>query len=161
MPSALVTALAAPIREVQSLVGPGWSDGHALDRARESLAEVSRAARRAWTQAETDWTGAGADAAAAFAAATVEATETLRARVTHLGTTAQSAAAAVARANERLQHIVERFEGRAAALEPYLDSPAAEKELLAEAQRSLAEAVAVVDELRSELDGHAATVRTQ
>ena len=25
MPSALVAALAAPIREVQSLVGPGWS----------------------------------------------------------------------------------------------------------------------------------------
>ncbi len=25
MPSALVTALAAPIRRVQALVGPGWS----------------------------------------------------------------------------------------------------------------------------------------
>ena len=31
MPSALVEALAAPIREVQSMVGPGWSGDPAAD----------------------------------------------------------------------------------------------------------------------------------
>ena len=55
MPSALVAALAAPIREVQSLVGPGWSSdpagdpATALGRVRDALADVSAAARRAWS----------------------------------------------------------------------------------------------------------------
>jgi len=166
MPSALVDALAAPIRQVQSLVGPGWSSdpggdpATALGRVRNALAEVSAAARRAWTQAEANWSGTGADAAAEFAAATVAAADALAARVEELGTTAQTAGAAVSRANERLRAIVERFEARAAALEPYLESPGAENELLAEAQRSLAEAVAVVDELRAELGGHAAALGT-
>ncbi|HVQ49310.1 MAG TPA: NlpC/P60 family protein [Mycobacterium sp.] len=161
MPSPLVAALAAPIREVQSLVGPGWSSdpagdpASALGRVRDALADAAAAARGTWNQAEQGWTGAGANAAAEFAATTVAAAEALAARVDQLGTTAQTAGAAVLQANERLREIVERFEARAAALEPYLESPAAEKELLAEAQRSLAEAVAVVDELRAELDGHA------
>ena len=52
MPSALVAALSAPIREVQSLVGPGWSSDPASDPAtalsgvRDALADVSAAARR-------------------------------------------------------------------------------------------------------------------
>jgi cell wall-associated NlpC family hydrolase len=161
MPSALVAALSAPIREVQSLVGPGWSSDPAgnpaseLGRVRDALADVAAGARRTWNQAEQSWFGGGADAAAEFAATTVAAAEALVGRVDQLGATAQTAGAAVSRANERLRAIVERFEARAAALEPYLDSPAAEKELLAEAQRSLDEAVAVVEELRAELDGHA------
>jgi peptidoglycan DL-endopeptidase CwlO len=160
MPSALVASLAAPIREVQSLVGPGWSrdSAIALGGVRDILADVSAAARRAVRQAEANWYGAGADAAADFAATTVAAADELAARVEELGATAQTAGAAVSRANERLRAIVERFEARAAALEPYLESPGVEKELLAEAQRSLAEAVAVVEELRAELDGHAATL---
>ena len=58
MPSALVTALAAPIREVQSLVGPGWSSdpagdpAAALGRVRDALADVSAAARRAWNDTD-------------------------------------------------------------------------------------------------------------
>ena len=164
MPSALVAALAAPIREVQALVGPGWSadpagdPAAALGRVRDALADVSAAARRAWTQAEVGWFGAGADAAAEFAATTVAAAEALADRVDRLGATAQTAAAAVARARERLRTIVEDFEARAAALEPYLDSPGTAEGLLAEARRSLAEAISVVEELRAELDGHAATV---
>jgi cell wall-associated NlpC family hydrolase len=166
MPSALVAALAAPIREVQSLVGPGWSTDPACDRAtalgrvRDTLTDVVAAAHRAWHQADQSWFGAGADAAAEFAATTVAAAEALAVRVDQLGAAAQTAGAAVSRANERLRAIVERFEARAAALEPYLESPAAEKELLAEAERSLAEAVAVVEELRAELDGHAAALGT-
>ncbi len=164
MPSVLVAALAAPIREVQSLVGPGWSTdpggdpAAALGRVRDALAGVSAAARRSWTHAEVSWFGAGADAAAEFAATTVAAAEALAGKVDQLGTAAQSAAAAVARASERLRSIVEDFEARAAALEPYLESPGAAEGLLTEARRSLAEATAVVDELRAELDGHAATL---
>jgi cell wall-associated NlpC family hydrolase len=164
MPSALVAALAAPIREVQSLVGPGWSSDPAgdpaavLGRVRDALADVSAATRRAWTQAEVSWSGAGSDAAAEFAATTVAAAEALAQRVNQLGARAHTAAAAVACARERLRTIVEDFEARAAALEPYLESPGAAEGLLAEARKSLAEAVAVVDELRAELDGHAATL---
>ncbi|HKH53026.1 MAG TPA: C40 family peptidase [Mycobacterium sp.] len=166
MPSALVAALAAPIREVQSLVGAGWSGdpagdpAAALGRVRDALADVSAAARGAWTQAEVGWCGAGADAAAEYAATTVAAAEALVGRVDQLGATAETAATAVARARERLQAIVEDFEARAAALEPYLESPGAAEGLLAEARRSLGEAVAVVDELRAELDGHTAVLAT-
>ena len=55
MPSALVAALAAPIREVQSLVGPGWSGDPATDPAtvlggvRDALADVSASTARAWS----------------------------------------------------------------------------------------------------------------
>jgi cell wall-associated NlpC family hydrolase len=160
MPSALVAALAAPIREVQSLVGPGWSSEptSALMGARDALAEVSAAARRAWGRAEASWFGAGADAAADFAAGTVAAVDALSMHADRLGRTTDTAATAVARARERLRIIVEDFEARAAALEPYLDSPGVVEGLTAEARRSLAEALAVVDELRAELDGHAATL---
>jgi cell wall-associated NlpC family hydrolase len=167
MPSALVAALAAPLREVQSLVGPGWSGdptgdpAAALGGVRDALTDISTAARRAWRHAEASWFGAGADAAAEFAATTAAATDALAERVDQLGATAQTADAAVSRAKERLRAIVERFEARAAALEPYLESPGVDKELLAEAQRSLAEAVAVVEELRAELDGHAAALGAQ
>jgi cell wall-associated NlpC family hydrolase len=167
MPSALIASLAAPIRELQALVGPGWSSDPAGDPAtslsgvRDILADVAAAARRAWSRAEASWLGSGADAAAVFAATTVSAADELATRVDELGSTAQNAGAAVSRAHERLRAIVARFEARAAALEPYLDSPGVEKELLAEAQRALAEAVAVVEELRAELDGHAATLGTE
>jgi cell wall-associated NlpC family hydrolase len=158
MPSALVLALTAPIREVQSLIGAGWSGDLGLAAAHESLTDIASASGRAWLHAGQTWSGAGADAAAQFAAATVITTEALADRVQQLSVVTQTAGAAVARANDRLEDIVERFEARAAALEPYLDSPAVEKELLAEAQRALAEAVAVVEELRAELQGHATTL---
>jgi cell wall-associated NlpC family hydrolase len=164
MPSALVAALAAPIREVQSLVGPGWSGDPAADpadvlgRVRDALADVSAAAGRAWHQTGGWWSGGGARGAAEFSTATVAAIDAVATRADQLGVTAGAAAAAVTRANQRLRAIVEGFEARAAALEPHLDSPGVAEELQAEAQRSLAEASAVVDELRAELDGHAAAL---
>ncbi|HKP44941.1 C40 family peptidase [Mycobacterium sp.] len=164
MPSALVAALSAPIREVQSLVGPGWSGDRAadpasvLDGVRDALTDVSAGAGRAWHHTGGWWSGAGADGAAGFSAATVAAIDAMAVRAGQLGATAGAAAAAVARANERLRSIVDGFEARAAALESQLDSPGVAEELQAEAQRSLDEAIAVVDELREELDGHAAAV---
>ncbi|MGE2718105.1 C40 family peptidase [Mycolicibacterium celeriflavum] len=158
MPSALVAGLAAPLRELESMVGPGTGSelASALRDVHDALREVSAATTQAWSRAAAHWTGSGADAAAGvFSAAAVQADE-LAERIGRLGAAAESAGAAVARARERLRGIVDAFEARAAALEPYLDSPGATEELVAEARRSLAEAMGVVDELRAELDGHAA-----
>ena len=162
MPSALVTTLAAPIRQVQALVGPGWSGDPTADpaavltRVRDTLADVAASAGQAWRQAGAGWSGAGADAAAEFAATTSAAIDDAAERAASLGATADNAAGAVARAHRRLQAIVDEFEARASALEPRLDSPGVAHELLAEARQSLAEAVAVVEELLAELDGQAA-----
>jgi cell wall-associated NlpC family hydrolase len=162
VPSSLVSALAAPIREVQALVGPGWSgDGDpaaVLANVRDALNDVSLAGRRAWNDAAGQWVGAGADAAAEFTNATVAAVDELAIRADNLGTTTARAADAVARARARLRAIVEEFEARAAALEADLEAPGAAQELNAEARRALDEAVAVVDELRAELDAQAAAV---
>ena len=119
MPSALVTALAAPIHEVQSLVGPGWSSdpagdpAAALGRVRDALADVSAAARRAWNDTDAHWSGTAADAAAEFAAATVAAADALAMRASQLGRAADTAAAAVESASGRLRAIAEGFEARA------------------------------------------------
>jgi peptidoglycan DL-endopeptidase CwlO len=164
MPSAFVAALAAPIREVQSLVGPGPVSAvtaelaGALHSAHTALQEVSTSAGQAWRQTAESWTGPGADAAAQVVTTTVASAEDIADRIARIGTSADTAGAAIARAHERLRDIVESFEARAAALEPHLDSPGMTEELLAEARRSLAEAVAVVEELRAELDGHAAAL---
>jgi cell wall-associated NlpC family hydrolase len=129
-----------------------------LAKARDRLTDVSAAARRSWHQADAYWSGAGADGAAEHMATTIAAIDTLAARADQLSAAAGTASELVARAHERLRGIVERFEARAAALEPYLDSPAVTEELLAEAQRSLTEAVAVVEQLQAELDGGAAAL---
>jgi cell wall-associated NlpC family hydrolase len=162
VPSSLVSALSAPIREVQALVGPGWSgDGDAaavLSGVRDALADVSVAGRRAWDDAAGQWVGDGADAASSFTHATVAAVDALAIRAEHLGASTAKAADAVARARARLSAIVEDFEARAEALEADLEAPGATEELIAEARRALDEAVAVVDELRTELDAQAAAV---
>ncbi|WP_326547724.1 C40 family peptidase [Mycolicibacterium sp. ND9-15] len=158
MPSALVAGLTAPLRELESLIGPGSAADltTALNDVRNALYEVSASTSHAWRRAAANWTGSGADAAADFVSATVTGTEELAERVGRLGASADAAGAAVARAHRRLRDIVDAFEARAAALEPYLDSPGVAEELVAEARRSLDDAVAVVDELRAELDGHTA-----
>ena len=158
MAGALVTALAAPLRAVHSMVGPGWSADPAADPstmlagARDALSAVSAAARRSWQQ--TDWAGTGADGAAEFVARTLTAIDGVADRADQMNRAASAAGAAVARAHRRLRDIIDGFESRAAALEPFLDSPEIAASLRAEAQRSLAEAVAVVEELQAELDGH-------
>lgn len=158
MTSALVSALTAPLRAVQSMVGPGWTGDStadpvvALATARDALADVSAAAGRSWRQ--TEWTGAGADGAAEFVARTQAAIDGLADHADRLNVAASAAGAAVARAHRRLRDIVGDFESRAAALEPFLESPEAAAALRADAQRSLAEAVAVVEELQAELNGH-------
>ncbi|MEW5811364.1 MAG: C40 family peptidase [Actinomycetota bacterium] len=167
MTSALVSALAAPLRRVQALVGPGWSGDPAGDPAtvlsgvRDTLTDVADAAGQAWREAEADWSGSGADAAAEFAATTTAAIDGAAERAGRLGSVARDAAGAVAAAHRRLQDIVEEFEATAAALEPRLESPGVAKELLTEARDALGRAIAVVEELLAELDRHAAAVETR
>ncbi|KMO72025.1 C40 family peptidase [Mycolicibacterium chlorophenolicum] len=164
MPSALVSTLAAPIRRVQALVGPGWSGDPSGDPAavltgvRDTLTDVADAAGQAWRDAEAGWSGTGADAAAEFAATTSAAIDEAASRAGSLGSVAREAAGAVAAAHRRLQDIVDEFEARAAALEPRLDQPGVAKELLTEARDALGRAIAVVEELLAELDRHAAAV---
>ena len=162
MRSALIAALAAPIREVAAQVGPGWSDQGdptvALAEVRDLLADVSAAARNGWSRTADGWSGAGADGAEDFVSAAAHAADRLAVRIDQLRASTAGAADAVAWARSRLKDIINRFEDRAAVLEPRLDEPWAVDELRAEAQRALDEAVAVVDGLRTELDRHAAAV---
>ncbi|ODQ95932.1 C40 family peptidase [Mycolicibacterium holsaticum] len=165
MPGALVAALSSPIRELQSVVGSG-AGGHAADPAvvlgtvRDALADVAASVRGSVRHAHASWSGAGADGAADYLDATVSAVEEIADHVDRLSTAARTAAHAVAQARARLQAIVEDFEARAAALEPYLDTPGAMETLLAEARRSVQEAAAVIAELEAELDGRAAALPT-
>lgn len=163
MPSALVTALAAPIRRVQELVGPGRSGDLddpeiELGGVRDMLADVAYSAQQAWHRTGPGWSGAGAEAAAEFAAATAAAIDAAADRAANLGVTVEHASDAVARAHRRLQQIVDEFEARASALEPRLDTPGVAKELLTESREALAEAISVVEELLVELDHHAAAL---
>ncbi|UXA19184.1 C40 family peptidase [Mycobacterium sp. SMC-4] len=164
MPSPLVTALAAPIRHVQSLVGPGWSGDPTADPVvvlggvRDLLADIAGDADRAWRDADAGWAGAGAQAAAQFAASTAAAIDGAAERAGRLGATVDQAAAAVSRAHRRLQDLLDEFEAKAAALEPQLESPGMAKQLLTEARDALARAIAIVEELQAELDAHTAEV---
>ncbi|MCT7660807.1 C40 family peptidase [Mycobacterium deserti] len=167
MPGALVAQVVEAIRRVRSTVGPGFSVGPladpaaALERTRDALMDVSAAARRSWLHAQASWSGSGADAAAGSIASTVAAIDGLAERVDRMSAAAGTASAAVQRADARLRAIADDFEARAAALEPFVDSPQVAQALLAEAQRSLDEAVAVVRELQAELDGHTAALTSE
>jgi peptidoglycan DL-endopeptidase CwlO len=162
MPSALVASLSAPIREVVAMVGPGWAPGSdpatALAHIRDDLAGVSEAAASAWGSTSVGWTGPAAEAAREFSDATVAALSAIASRTDGLRATTTRATEAVARARARLQTIVDEFESRAAILESELDEPGVEEQLVAEARRALEDAVAVVDVLEAELDGHADAV---
>ncbi|BBY79794.1 C40 family peptidase [Mycolicibacterium pulveris] len=159
MPGALIAALSAPIRELQALVGTGGDDtAVVLSTVRDALGDVAASVRVSWRHAQGSWFGAGADAAQAFLASTASAIDELADHVDRLSTATRTAADAVAQAHARLQAIVDDFEARAAALEPYLDSPGVAEKLLAEARRSLREAVAAVEDLEAELDGQVTTM---
>jgi cell wall-associated NlpC family hydrolase len=162
MPSGLIAALAAPIREVAAQVGPGWSDegdpATSLAEVRDRLADLSAAARIGWERVAERWSGAGADGAADFMSGVADSADRLAQRIDELRVSTAGAAEAVSWARSRLQDIISRFEERAAAIEARLDQPGAVEELREEARRALNEAVAVVDELRTELDGRTANV---
>ncbi|MBX7433020.1 C40 family peptidase [Mycobacterium sp. Y57] len=158
MPGPVTAALTAPIRQVQSLVGPGWSaagdPAAALAGVRDLLAGLADAGRSARAGLGSGWSGAGADAAAEFVDRTAAAIDDAAQRTAGLGGIAGDAAGAVARAHRRLQDVVDDFEARAAALEPRVDELGVARELLTEARDALARAIRVVEELLDELDRH-------
>lgn len=162
MPSGLIASLSAPIREVAAQVGPGWSDSGdptaSLAEIRDLLIDVAASARTSWDRTADGWRGAGADGAADFMSDVAAGAERLSLRIDDMRASAAGASEAVARARARLDGIIDRFEHRAAEIEARLDEPGATEELRAEARRALSEAEAVVDELRAQLDGHAAAV---
>lgn len=162
MPGALVHALAAPLHDLRTLVGPGWVATDppvaALSSVRSALTDLAAAAEASWARVSDGWAGTASDAAGEFSAVTAATARALADRAGMLSGVAREAGTAVARAQARLDAVIEAFEQRAAALEPRLDEPGVAEELVAEAQRALREALAVIEELRAELDGHAGTV---
>jgi len=159
MTGSLVTALAAPIREVQALVGPGGPDpAEALRAVQSGLDGVAAAADGAWQQAQGQWTGAAAGSAGQFANAAVTAIVAMAMTAGQLSTHTEQAAAAVARARERLDAILRNFEARATELEATLESPTDAAALIDEAGHALDEAITVVDELHTQLAAQAGEV---
>jgi peptidoglycan DL-endopeptidase CwlO len=161
MTSPLVSALSAPLRNVQALVGPGWSGpdpATAFRSVRERLEEVADATERAWVRASAQWHGSAAAQAEQFAHATVIAIAAMSMTAGQLGDHTEAATTAVAGARERLRVIVEDFETRATLMETALDQPGTAAQLIDEAKRALDEAIGLVDGLRAELGGHADAV---
>ncbi|GCA96911.1 glycoside hydrolase [Mycolicibacterium sp. NCC-Tsukiji] len=141
---------------MRALVGPTGPDPAAALRAVQSgLDGVAAAADGAWQQAQGGWTGAAAGGAGEFANAAVTAIVAMAMTAGQLGTHTEQAAAAVARARERLDAILRNFETRAAELEATLESPTDAAALIDEAGHALDEAITVVDELHTELAAQA------
>lgn len=158
MTSSLVSALSAPLRNVQALIGPGWSGpdpAAAFRSVRDRLDEVADATERAWVQASAQWNGTAATRAEQFAHSTVIAIAAMSMTAGQLGDHTEQATFAVADARERLRVIVENFETRAKLLETELDKPGTAAQLVDEAKCALDKAIGVVDGLRAELGGHA------
>ncbi|NOR01978.1 C40 family peptidase [Mycolicibacterium fortuitum] len=159
---ASAAALAAPLYQLRDLVGTGRPETGpavaALDAAQSTLSGIAAALGQSWERAAADWSGTAATAAAGFAAATVADVTGLAREAHALSAAADRAGTAVAEARLRLQAIIDRFEERAAALAPHLDEPGVAQELQAEARRAIAEASAIVDALRVELDRQAGAV---
>ncbi|MCV7203655.1 C40 family peptidase [Mycolicibacterium peregrinum] len=158
---ASAAALAMPLYALRDLVGSGRPETGptvtALDAAHSTLSDIAAALGRSWERA-ADWSGTAATAAADFAAGTAAQVTDLATQAQVLSNAARRAGSAVTEARSRLQAIIDRFEDRAAVLIPHVDEPGVAQELQAEARRAVAEASAVVDELRAELDGQAGAV---
>lgn len=161
MTGSLAEVLAAPLRNVQALVGPGWhgpDPATAFRSVRDRLDELADSTARAWAQATAQWHGTAASRAEQFAHSTVIAIAGMSMTAGQLGDHTEQATTAVAVARERLRVIVEGFEAHAALLEPELDQPGTAAQLVDEAKRALDEAIGVVDGLRAELGGHAEAI---
>jgi peptidoglycan DL-endopeptidase CwlO len=160
VPGQFVTALAAPLLELQAAVGSGAFTGddpaRMLHEAGQMIADVVSAGASVATGMGAGWAGAAANAAG-------QAFSTALATAADLGTHASAmagrvgdAADAIARAKAELARIIDEFTATAQALEPGL--PATAAAIVDAAQRALHEAQGVVAELEAELDGHASAV---
>jgi cell wall-associated NlpC family hydrolase len=158
--SALVATLAAPLHHLAAQIGPGWAAAEhpsaLLDDAKDRLDALATGTSRAWDDAA--WSGEAGAAAARSTDEVAVAVRTLAERVGLLAQRVGAAADAIARARARLQDIIADFEACAAELEPRLDDPGVAEELAERAGHAQRRATDVVDGLRAELDGHAATI---
>ncbi len=160
MLSPLVTALAAPLHELQAAVGPGIF-------ADDDPAKMLRDASRAITDLASNgaagvgqigelWSGMAANAAGQAISSALTGAADLATHASGMASRVDAASDAVARAKAQLQRIVDDFEATAQALER--DLPRSGPALAEAARRALADAAGVVAELEAELDGHAAAV---
>lgn len=147
--------MTAPLHALRATLGTGDLEAtvQGLDQARARAADVGADVRYAWATAP--WDGAAAAAGAGVVAPAADAVDALSERAAALGTATAAASAAVRRARERLDAVIDAFTARARAL---AGDPDAEAELAVEAERALAEARQIVDDLAADLDGHVATI---
>ena len=160
MASALVTALAAPLHELQATVGSGVFTGDdpaklLLDASRV-LTDVAAAGTSAVGQVGAAWSGLAADAATQTISTALRGAADLSTHASGMASRVGAASEAVAGAKARLQRIVDDFEATAYALER--DLPESAGALVDAARRAMTDAAAVVAELEAELDGHATAV---
>jgi len=158
--SALVAALAAPLRELQAAVGPGLFTGDdparmLLDASR-ALTDIAATGSASVGQVGGMWSGLAADAATQAISTALNSAADLATHASGMANRVGAASEAVANAKARLQRIVDDFEAAAAALER--DLPHSAGALAEAARRALTDASGVVAELEAELDGHAAAV---
>jgi cell wall-associated NlpC family hydrolase len=160
VPSALVTELTAPLRDLSSALGSGKFTGddpvRLLRDAGRMLTDIAAVGTAAAQQMDSDWSGTAADAATRAISTALTGATDAASRAAHMADRVGTAADAVIRARAELQRIIDEFEATAHALERGL--PESADELVAEAQRALRDAQAVVEELRAELDGHTAAL---
>ncbi|WP_395307854.1 C40 family peptidase [Mycobacterium sp. AMU20-3851] len=160
MPGALTAALSAPLHRLLALLGPGHAAGPAssLTALQDRLDTVAQAAAGTAARLEGDWAGAGAAAAAERLERAVALAGELHGRIAALGQAAASAEMSVSDVRAALERLIADFEARAAALETRLDSPGTAEQLVEEARRAVAEALRLVEELRTELGAGARAV---
>jgi peptidoglycan DL-endopeptidase CwlO len=160
VPSPLTAGFAARLREVAAMAGTGPppSAASALTGIHRALTDVAAVAGR--NRQRTAWVGDAGDAASEFTRSTVAAIDAVAGSTEGIGGAAAGAADAVAQARARLQAIVDEFEAHAAALEARLDEPGVAEQLIDEGHRAIAEATAVVDDLRATLDAQGQAVAT-
>jgi cell wall-associated NlpC family hydrolase len=160
VPSALVTALAAPLLELQTTVGSGVFTGddpaRVLDEASGILTDLAAAGSAALGDVGAAWSGVAANAASQAISTALTAAGDAAARASMMAGRVGAASDAVTRAKTELQRIIDEFQATAAALEG--DLPRSAPALADAARQALGKAAGVVDELQAELDGHAAAV---
>ncbi|MGE5693831.1 MAG: NlpC/P60 family protein [Candidatus Sericytochromatia bacterium] len=160
MASALVTALAAPLHELQAAVGDGvFTDddpAQVLRAASQAVAELTADGTAGLGQIGAQWSGMAANAAGRTISAALTGAADLATHASGMASRVDAASDAVARTKAQLQRIVDDFEATAQTLEE--DLPRSAPALAEATRRALADAAGVVAELEAELDGHAAAV---
>jgi cell wall-associated NlpC family hydrolase len=160
VPGAFVTALTAPLLELQAVVGSGVFTGDDPSRmlcgAGQMIADVVSTGASAATGVGALWSGAAANAAGQAISTALTTASDLATHASTMAGRVGNAAEAIARAKAELQRIVDDFTATAHALEPGL--PGTAGALADAARQAIADATAVVAELEAELDGHASAV---